>query len=180
MLQGLKLFARNGGTGVGFGQSILCQTGLDATGRLAAVFLRAEQDARRVALGGGASTNAVLTSLALGSNLCCTSGGGHLLLGIGEVVLSGRELQILLRTVCTPAATVSASGKRRDLHNRVHTLEKSPIMADDERSTAPIGQQSGNCVPTLSIEVVRRLIEQQEVWSRKYQGGERSTGALPA
>ena len=59
-------------------------------------------------------------------------------------------------------------------------IEEPAIMGDDEQRSAPCSEVSGEPVDAFDVEVVRRLVEQQQLGSSEQQLGERDPPPLAA
>ena len=105
---------------------------------------------------------------------------GDPLLGVGEVVPRRRQLQRLALAVVAPVAAVPGGAERGQLDDRVHGVEQLAVVADDDRAGAPAGEQVDHRLPAVAVEVVGRLVEQQEVGLGEDQGGERGPRPLAA
>ncbi|MGY3076198.1 hypothetical protein ACVWZZ_002569 [Bradyrhizobium sp. LM6.10] len=97
-----------------------------------------------------------------------------------EIVPDSRKRDGLLLAVTAPIAAVSHGPERRQLDNRIHRFEQAPIMAGDNRPTAPGRKKIDHGRAPLPIEIVGGLVEQQEVRLRENQRGETNPRDLPA
>ena len=123
---------------------------------------------------------AVLARLALGRRLRVAGDLGDALLGIRQVAPRRGELQRLALAVAAPVAAIARGAERGQLDDGVHGLEQLAVMADDDRARPPAGEQLDHRLAALAVEIVGRLVEQEEVGLGEDERGEPGPRALPA
>src|SRR6201999_4301729 len=87
-----------------------------------------------------------------------------------DVVLRRREFERLAFAIVTPVAAIARGTERGQFDNAIHYFEQLPVMAHDDRARSPPSQQIEHSPAAIAIEVVGRLIQQQEIRFRKDKG----------
>jgi len=87
-----------------------------------------------------------------------------------------RSLLLIIAVV----ATISLEPARRQLQDLINVLEHLPIMAHHQQTPAPLLEQRMERLPGSLIEVVGRLVQDQEVWSGEQPAGQDHSSRLAA
>ncbi len=132
-------------------------------GGLAAIAQRVELDARNVAAGTLLLSGAILAGLSFGCRLRALGDVGYAPFGVGEIVLRRCQLERLAFAIVTEIAAVPRGAKPGELDDRVQRLEQFAVVADDDCAAAPARQELDDRPPAVAVEVVGRLIQQDEV-----------------
>lgn len=90
------------------------------------------------------------------------------------------KLKSLAFPVMAPVSAITADGERCQLYDRIDSFQKLPIVADDDRALAPAGEKFDHCRPPVPVEIVGRLVEDQEIRCVIDLGSQCGTGALAA
>ena len=147
---------------------------------LAALLLRIEQHLRLVALGAAAHALRVAARLALARRLDAPLDRGDIALGDVEVAFGRGALFPLARGVEVIAAAIEARAEARELDDAVHRAQQRAVVADHDGALLPAGEHTGDGGAAVGIEIVGRLVEQDQVRLGDDEGGERGAGALSA
>src|SRR6185437_8717868 len=130
---------------------------------LGAILHRIQLYARDVAARTRTLTAAIPARLAFRHFLAAPCDLVDAALRIGQPVPGRRQLDGLALAIAAPVAAIALRAERRQLDDGVHRVEQLAIVADDDRAAAPTRQQINHRPPSLAIEVVGRLVEQEEV-----------------
>lgn len=72
------------------------------------------------------------------------------------------------RLIGTPAPTVPLCPERAQFDNRVHFFEQFTIVVNDNCPAAPAGKKVDNRPSAVTIQIVGRLVEKEEVRLGEY------------
>src|SRR6267142_5482544 len=100
------------------------------------------------------------------------------LLGAGQRLRRRLALDAPLLAVELEVAAVLLEPERPHLDDPVHAGEQPAIVADDDQPLAPRADQLVDGGARAAIELVRGLVEQQELWLVEQQPGQAHARAL--
>ena len=141
---------------------------------------RADQDARRAAPCRLALSGGVLPGFLFGGELHFLARRVHLAFGLRQVLPRGLQFECLAGPIGAPSPAITGRAQRRQLHDGIHAFEQLAVMADNQSAAAPAGEQARHRRAPVAVEIVGRLIQQQEIRLREDHRGERRARALPA
>lgn len=102
------------------------------------------------------------------------------LLCVGQIMVGSGKFKSLAFPVMAPVSPITADAERRQLHDRIDIFQKLPIVADDDRALAPAGEKLDHRRAPVPIEIVGRLVENQEIGGVIDLASQCGTGALAA
>ena len=124
--------------------------------------------------------------------LAVLAGGGHLhphpfplldpqlLLGGSDGPLGGLLLGSQLIPVGIEIAAVNGSGAVVDLHDHLHQAEQGDVVADHHQPAAPSPDPVVQPCPGGGVQIVRRLIEKQDMCPVQFQSGQGDQYEFPS
>ena len=97
-----------------------------------------------------------------------------------EVAVRRGALRRLARGIEVVAAAIDAGAEPGQLDDAVERPQQRPVMADHHRAFLPAAQHAGDGVAPVGVEIVGRLVEQDQVRIGDDERGKRGSGALAA
>src|SRR6185437_15031636 len=97
-----------------------------------------------------------------------------------EVVLGGGEVERLAGNKGIPVAAIKLRADGGELENLVDVAQQVTVVAHDQRAIGPGAKQIGDGGAAIGIEIVGRLVKQQDVGLFEQQGGQREARTLAA
>ena len=141
---------------------------------------RADQDLRHVALGALAPSGCVAPRLHLRTALGVRPHPGGRPFGARQIAFRSRPLGRLAlgEEVVVPA--VYGHAQTGDLDDPVHAPQQIAVMAHHHRPAVPAAQHLGDQSPRPDIQMIGRLVQQDQVRPRQQQAGEPQPGLFAA
>jgi hypothetical protein len=127
-----------------------------------------------------AAARGVTARLALGGKLGLAGDTVLLALGVGEFAGRGRLLRGLALEVEVVVPAIDPRAQPAELHDAVHPAQHIAVMADHDGAARPAFEHLGHQSARLGVEIVRRLVQDQQVRRARQEARQRHAGDLPA
>ena len=132
----------------------------------------AKQDLGHVALGRLATPRRVALRLGFGSPLRLGARSRDVTLSLGQHPLRRLPLGRLSRDIEVIAAAVDGHAQGRHFHDPIHPTQQVAVMADHYGPAIPARYHLGDQRPRLHVQMIGRLVQQDQVRLRQHQAGQ--------